>query len=376
MLDAKKPTVFINLAALKRMKDEGAVNEENLNALRAMCDDIISKPTLKVTASRLLAPSKNPHDYMSMGTYWWPNPDTPDGLPYVRRDGYANPDVKDKNFPGSLFPRCLKLALGAFYFDDDRYAEFAEQQLYDWFLNPDTYMAPHGKYVQAIPGICDGRGVGLIDFHHSYYLMDAVRILEAMGKLDESVTLGVENWFSTFTDWMLTTEIGVNERNARNNHGSWYDSQIITAAVFCNRPELVKDIATTSYTRRILPQINERGEQPHELARTMACIYSLFNLKAMLSVARVAARIGVDTYLTDDAARGHNVLRRAVDFIGYAAQNIDSLPYQEINKEGIPGNLAEVLLESGALFNNPEYTARGREMLKVGDIYNYFPQDI
>ena len=268
------------------------------------------------------------------------------------------------------------MALGAFYLDDDRYAEFAERQLYDWFINPETYMAPHGKYVQAIPGICEGRGVGLIDFHHSYYVMDAVRILEAMGKLDESVILGVENWFSTFTDWMLTTEIGVNERNARNNHGSWYDSQIITAALFCNRPELVRDVAATSYIRRILPQINDDGAQPHELARTMAFIYSLFNLKAMLSVAKVAVRRGDTRYITEDKARGFAVLKRAVDFLYDGWMNIDSFPYEEIKKSGIAGNFAEVLLEMGALFDSPEYTERGRAALSVGDIYNDFPQDV
>ena len=32
-------------------------------------------------------PSGDKHDYMSLGPYWWPDPDKPDGLPYIRRDG-------------------------------------------------------------------------------------------------------------------------------------------------------------------------------------------------------------------------------------------------------------------------------------------------
>ncbi len=37
------------------------------------------------------SPSHDPHDYVSIGTYWWPNPESPDGLPYVSR---AAPEPK------------------------------------------------------------------------------------------------------------------------------------------------------------------------------------------------------------------------------------------------------------------------------------------
>ena len=29
-------------------------------------------------------------------------------------------------------------------------------------------MNPHAEFAQAIPGICEGRGIGLIDFRDSY----------------------------------------------------------------------------------------------------------------------------------------------------------------------------------------------------------------
>ena len=40
--------------------------------------------------------SKN--DYVSLATYYWPNPSTNDGLPYISKDGQANPegDIYDK----------------------------------------------------------------------------------------------------------------------------------------------------------------------------------------------------------------------------------------------------------------------------------------
>ena len=38
-------------------------------------------------------PSGDKHDYMSQGSYWWPDPTKPDGLPYIRKDGERNPET-------------------------------------------------------------------------------------------------------------------------------------------------------------------------------------------------------------------------------------------------------------------------------------------
>lgn len=43
-------------------------------------------------------PSGVRHDYMSIGPYWWPNPASADGLPYVRRDGEVNPERSNGSF--------------------------------------------------------------------------------------------------------------------------------------------------------------------------------------------------------------------------------------------------------------------------------------
>jgi hypothetical protein len=31
---------------------------------------------------------------MSLAPYWWPDPKSPNGLPYIRRDGERNPEIK------------------------------------------------------------------------------------------------------------------------------------------------------------------------------------------------------------------------------------------------------------------------------------------
>ena len=63
-------------------------------------------------------PSGTKHDYMSIGPYWWPDPTKPDGLPYIRKDGEVNPEVKsypDKNNMPKLCENVYTLGL-AYYF--------------------------------------------------------------------------------------------------------------------------------------------------------------------------------------------------------------------------------------------------------------------
>ena len=61
---------------------------------------------------------------------------------------------------------------------DGQPIEQAEEFLKVWHLNEETYMNPHLEYGQSIPGICTGRGIGLIDTSGSYRIFDAIGILE------------------------------------------------------------------------------------------------------------------------------------------------------------------------------------------------------
>ena len=41
-----------------------------------------------------VAASGDKHDYVSLGPYWWPDPEKPNGLPYIRKDGNVNPESR------------------------------------------------------------------------------------------------------------------------------------------------------------------------------------------------------------------------------------------------------------------------------------------
>src|SRR5690606_41789327 len=61
--------------------------------LLQQADKALTRKAYSVTQKDGIAPSGNKHDYVSLSRYWWPNPDTPDGLPYIYKDGQSNPEL-------------------------------------------------------------------------------------------------------------------------------------------------------------------------------------------------------------------------------------------------------------------------------------------
>ena len=323
-------TVNYDGKELARMKAEGLAPKEELEVLRNRAEDYLKKPTLAVVYRKLTAPTGDKHDYMSMGPYWWPNPDTPDGLPYVRHDGKYNPEVRDANSYGDMSTRAHTLALAAYYFDNAEYAKKACEVLYDWHVNPETKMNPHANFAQSIPGICQGRGIGLIEFAGSSNVFNAVAILRCMDAMDDELYNGMQGWYNDFINWMITSEIGLAEDVYFNNHGSWYDVQVLAAAIFLDRPVLAKRVYTLAYARRHKTQVTAKGEQPHELARTKALCYSVYNLNALTAIAVMAKKLGCTTYVEKDTEWGVNLITAAADFLLPYATDPDSFPYPEM----------------------------------------------
>ena len=318
---------LFNASYLLERKKLSDTPKEILAFLKEAADKQLSSPHFSVTDRKIKAPSGNPQDYASIGPYWWPNPDTKDHLPYVKRDGYFNPDSKDQISISNLSSRLQTLALAEFYFGGGEYAKCAERQLYVWFLDEKLKMNPHARYAQAVPGKCEGRGIGIIDFHPNIELLDAVMLLEWMCAISDGVASGVKEWYSAFTDWLLSSEIGISADNQPNNHGSWFDAHVLALSLYLGRENLTARVLRTSYEQRQLRQYKENGEQPMELRRESAITYSCFNLSASLIIAKIAKECG-DLRYTESG-----VLEKAADYIASFKGRMNEFPYSEIHAE-------------------------------------------
>lgn len=277
----------------------------------ALAQKFLSEPPQPITTLVCDDSPGGPRDYFSEGDYWWRNPGTPDGLPYVRRDGETNPD----NFFGHrrlmirLSIQVAALAAAYVLTRDAQYRDHAAAHLRAWFIEPQTRMNPNLQYAQAIRGICTGRGTGLIDTLH---LVEVALAVQAMR--DELTEYrAIQNWFAEYLHWFTTHPYGMEERDAQNNHGTCW---VLQAAAFAR---LVGDETTLAACRRrfreiLLPnQMASDGSFPRELARTKPYGYSIFNLDVMCGIAQLLATR--DDNLWEFTTRDGRSLKLGMEFL-------------------------------------------------------------
>ncbi|MFH1566673.1 MAG: alginate lyase family protein [Gemmatimonadota bacterium] len=311
-----------------------------------------------------LPPSGDRHDYLSYGPYWWPDPARPDGLPYVRRDGEVNPDSErgDRRALGELVGAVRTLALAYFYSDHEPYAERAALLLRTWFLHEATRMSPNLEYGQAIPGRCAGRGIGIIDTRELGALVDAVGLLAGSPAWTADDEAGLRAWASAFLDWLLTSAHGRYESSQANNHGTWYEVQVLSLALFVDRAECGRNAAEGRVFERLRAQVEPDGSQPLELARTRSLSYSAMNLQGFFELADLAAHYGVDLWQYQ-SADGRS-LRRATAWLLDRALGAGPWPAEQIT-EFDPTHLVPLLRRAGVAWGLPAFEERAGQIAGV-----------
>jgi hypothetical protein len=257
-------------------------SEERGRVLKA-ADKYLSEQPVTVTAASSPRSAGGLHDFFSEGDYWWPDPKNPDG-PYIQRDGMSNPDNFVEHRRAMIRLSLIVPALAAAWkiTNQRKYSDHAGRHLRAWFIDDATHMNPNLLYGQAIKGKFTGRGTGIIDTLH---LVEVARAASRVG-LPAADLAGVKKWFASYTEWMNTHPYGISERDALNNHGTCWVTQVAAFA------ELTGDAKLTTYCRDrfmtvLIPnQEAADGSFPQELKRTKPYGYSLFNLDAMGIIAQ------------------------------------------------------------------------------------------
>ncbi len=288
------------LAETKRLAREGNVYVlPAYTALLGAADSALSAGPFSVMQKGRIPPSGDKHDYMSLAPYWWPDTTKSDGLPYVRRDGVVNPRSR-ADHDGLRFLALTNAveALGLAYYmtADQRYAERAAFLLRTWFIDPAKRMNPNLRYAQAIPGVSEGRGIGIIDLRHMPRLLDAVRLVEASPAWTSADQAGMTSWARAYLAWLRESDQGRQEQRELNNHGTLYDAQALALALFVGDSAFARAVAATSTPARIAEHFGPDGSQPRELERTRPLHYSLFNLDGFTQLAEMGRHVGVDLW--------------------------------------------------------------------------------
>jgi hypothetical protein len=341
---------LVSMALAAAPLDVAAFDRERV--LRA-AQRYLAEPPITVTASRSPRSAGGLHDFFSEGDYWWPDPANPGG-PYVQRDGMSNPDnfLEHRRALLRLSVQVPALAAAWSLTHEARYADHAARHLRAWFVDEATRMNPSLQYSQAIHGRFTGRGTGIIDTIHLVEVARAVEVLAPA--LPAKDLAAVKAWFAEYLRWMTTHQYGIDEREARNNHGTCWVMQVAAFAHLTGNDEQLAYGRTRFKTVLVPNQMAADGSFPQELRRTKPYGYSLFNLDALATVAQILSSPADDLWAFElpDGRGMARALAYMVPFI--RDQKTWPLPPDVMHHEQWPMRQA-ALLFGGLALGKPEY---------------------
>ncbi len=343
-------------AVKKSMQKGDKTYLDALNDLTKKADAALIEGPFSVTFKNFVPPSGSKNDYMSMGPYWWPDSTKPDGLPYIRRDGEVNPERDKLDSPqlGRFINNVSYLTLAWFFTENPAYLNKAIELLRVWFIHPQTKMNPHLKYGQSIPGITDGRFIGIIDGKSFVVVLDAISLLEYSEKMRKEDINEIKKWFEEYFTWLTESEFGKQEEDYRNNHSVAFDLQSSGIAYFLGKKEFVKKKIDAMRKRRIDPMIESDGSQREELIRTRAFGYSVGNLENFIDCGILGKKMGVDIFSYVNSKGGS--IQKALDFLMQYIDNEEKWEYEQITSwEPVENNLGYLVRKATFIYGDNKY---------------------
>ena len=298
------------------------------NKIIQQADAALFEKPITVTAFSSERSKGGKHDFFSEGDYWWPDTLHPNG-PYIQRDGLTNP----QNFTAHRlamirFSKVVGNLTSAYILTKNtKYSKAAKGHLKAWFIDTATLMNPSLLYGQAITRKVSGRGIGIIDMIQMVEVAQSVSVLEKSSLINNKDISDIKNWFTQYLKWVTTHSYGIDEREAKNNHGTCWVMQV---AVFA---KLVGDTSLLSYCNNrfktvLLPsQMAPNGSFPLEIKRTKPYGYSLFNLDAMVTLASVLSTQKENLF--DFIGTGNVSIKKGIEFMFPFIVNKASWPYEK-----------------------------------------------
>lgn len=292
----RKPRTFIlNQTYMERAKEllkkGDGLTRRTAKVLLKRADTLLSYKPVTVANRDFMHPSGDPRNFLSIGSYYWPNPKTKNGVPWIKRDGILNPNAKRDWKRINLMAETVRIQALAYYFSgDEKYAEHAARHLRAWFVDKDTSMHPNCNWGKMIPGVRKG-GYTVAGFGYVFrQVYDAAGILEMSPHWTGADINGFREWTRRFLVWSLKSPYGIEEQRAKNNHGTFYHMISALQGMYLgNDAWALRQLRHFKY-KRMRRQFSPDGSQPFEMRRANNYDYHRVNLMIAFDMAQMADR--------------------------------------------------------------------------------------
>jgi len=302
----------ITLFGQKQLSNQ--VTEVLQKDIIAQANWAMTQQPITITAEQCERSAGGLHDFYSEGDYWWKNPEDPNG-PYIQRDGQTNPDnfvahrkamIRFSQIVGSLASAYLITK-------DEKYVNQAFLHINAWFVNKNTAMNPSLLYAQAIKGKATGRGIGIIDTIHLMEVAQGILVMQQAKSVDKNNLKAIKSWFAQYLEWLTTHQYGIDEREAKNNHGTCWVMQVASFAKLTENQSLINYCKNRFKTVLLPNQLEKDGSFPLELKRTKPYGYSIFNLDAMATLCQILSDSKDD--LWNFKLEDGRTMKKAIEFL-------------------------------------------------------------
>ena len=252
--------------------------------------------------------------FFSEGDYWWPDPKKP-GWPVraTRRHDQSRQFCGHRKFLLKLGTNA-RPGCGLEAQSKERRLRTTPRRICGrGLLTRPRVINPDLQYAQAIHGKSTGRGTGRDRHHPSGGSGPRGSGSSGVGCILAADFAKVKKWFADYANWMTTSKNGMEERDAKNNHGTCWLMQVAAFAKLTDDKKLMAYSADRFKTVIVPGQIEPDGSLPLEMRRTKPYGYCLFNLEALSTLCQIVSETGDNlwNFATPDG-RG---VRKAIEYM-------------------------------------------------------------
>ncbi|KAJ6627121.1 alginate lyase-domain-containing protein [Mycena sp. CBHHK59/15] len=322
---AADPTDWVNieyvLGRSQSLTSQPSTSDAQNSIIQSARSSTMDGPWSVTNSEGVVAPSGDPHDYLSWAPYHWPDCNwcskTWTTCPYVARDGQVNPDVRTLNGPGainsvgqSILYNSLCFVFGAS--TASTCSQNAARFIDAFFLTPSTMMNPNMNFGQIVrgpgPNGREGTFTGILDLRAMVKIVNGISLLKAArspawtSKRDQAMG----QWVASYSGWLKDSELGKNTASRANNHASFYFAQLVSTQI------LNGDNVAATDSLELFSKIPS-GEQPLEAVRTRPYHYRCFNLEALITLAKLGDQLGLNLWTAKSKYQA--TIQTAVDYV-------------------------------------------------------------